>query len=188
VEVILRRTVSRPGDLGVRHPSRAHHQILITIRPRPPSLTRGRACHLPVQSLPGLAITATLRFKSRSTRDHILQSHLRLGSFFVASYDSQGYDEGILFRLCGGGQQNGDPVPGSITGSVSNKTAKNSIESCAAWTKDGPQCKLQARPLVRERPTLETRNFQSKKRKVKSDHGLQSRAQHHDRLADSAVV
>jgi hypothetical protein len=40
--------------------------------------------------------------ESRGIHNHILLSHLRLGSLFVTSYDSQGYGGGILTRLHAG--------------------------------------------------------------------------------------
>jgi hypothetical protein len=89
-----------------------------------PSLTRGMVCNLLVQLLLRLARAVTLGSKSHRTHDHILLSHLRLpqpgrpgpciyipqeqggpaiplgtGFAFVASYDSQGYGEGILTQL-----------------------------------------------------------------------------------------
>jgi hypothetical protein len=80
---------------------------------------RGRICRL--QFLLGLASAVILRSEYRGTRDHILLSQIRdspnledqvpvfisprnrvtwlypqtLGSLFVASYNSQGYDAGI---------------------------------------------------------------------------------------------
>jgi hypothetical protein len=87
-----------------------------------PSLTRGRACNLLL--LPVLVSAVPLGYESRGTQNHILLSHLRLPnlesqvpvfisprnmlaqtysralcSLFVAFYDSQGYDGGILSRL-----------------------------------------------------------------------------------------
>jgi hypothetical protein len=41
--------------------------------------------------------------ESRRTHNHVLLSHLRLGSIFVPSYDSQAYSEGILTHLHTGG-------------------------------------------------------------------------------------
>jgi hypothetical protein len=64
-----------------------------------PSLTRGEICSLSVHLLLGLANAVTIRSKSRRTRDHILLCHLRLGSLFVASYNSRGYGGGILSHL-----------------------------------------------------------------------------------------
>jgi hypothetical protein len=82
-----------------------------------PSLTRGRICKLLVE------FTVVLGSKSRRTYDHILLFRLRLSqsggagphiyihqeqcgtvllagtSLFVASYDSQDYDDGILTHL-----------------------------------------------------------------------------------------
>jgi hypothetical protein len=93
-----------------------------------PSLMRGLVCNLLVKLLLGLGRAVTLESKSLRTHGHILLSHLRLpqpggpGSsiyipqeqggpvippgtvfLFVASYDSQGYDGGILTRLHTGG-------------------------------------------------------------------------------------
>jgi hypothetical protein len=62
-------------------------------------VTRGRVCNLLVQVLLDLASAVTLVSKSRRTRDHISLSHLRLGSLFIASHDSEGYGGGILTRL-----------------------------------------------------------------------------------------
>jgi hypothetical protein len=64
-----------------------------------PSLTRGRVCNLSAQLLLDLASAVTLRRKSRRTQDHLLLPHMTLGSLSVASYDSHGYNEGILARL-----------------------------------------------------------------------------------------
>jgi hypothetical protein len=87
------------------------------------SLTREGVCRL--QLLLILANTVILGFESRGSRDHILLSEIRyspnqegqvpvfisprkrvaqiypqaLGSFFVASYDSQGFGGGIRIRL-----------------------------------------------------------------------------------------
>jgi hypothetical protein len=60
------------------------------------SLTRGLVYNISVPLLLGLASAVTRRSKSRRTYDHVLLSHLRLGSLSVASYDSQGYGGGIL--------------------------------------------------------------------------------------------
>jgi hypothetical protein len=86
------------------------------------SLTRGWACRL--QLLLVLASAVILKSESCGAHDHILLSHIRdfsnledqvpvfisprnrvaqlhpqaLGSLFVASYDSQGYDWGIRYR------------------------------------------------------------------------------------------
>jgi hypothetical protein len=46
----------------------------------------------------GLLQCTSLTVQSRRTHNHILQSHLRLGSLFVAPYHSQGYGRGILTR------------------------------------------------------------------------------------------
>jgi hypothetical protein len=54
-------------------------------------MTRGRVCNLLVQMILGLTSAVTLVSKSRRSCDHILLSHLRLGSLSVASSDSQGH-------------------------------------------------------------------------------------------------
>jgi hypothetical protein len=79
----------------------------------------GWVCNLLIQMLLGLARAVTLGSEYRRTHDHILLSQLRLqvpafisprnrvaqlhqralGSLFVASYDSQGYNRAILTRL-----------------------------------------------------------------------------------------
>jgi hypothetical protein len=89
-------------------------------------MKRGRVCRL--QLLLALASAVILGPKSRETHDHILLSQIRdsqiledqvpvfiyatnsvaqlypqaLGSIFVASYDSQGYDGGIRTLLHAG--------------------------------------------------------------------------------------
>jgi hypothetical protein len=100
VQVILLPTVSHPVCLSVGPSSGGHDQIFITVRHLwsvccgAPSLLRGRICNLLIQ------FAVILRPKAHRTHDHILLSHLRqLGSFFVTSYDSQGYSGGILTCL-----------------------------------------------------------------------------------------
>jgi hypothetical protein len=53
-------------------------------------LMRGQIWNLLVQLLLDLASSVTLGSKSRITCDWMLLSHLRLGSLFVTSYESQG--------------------------------------------------------------------------------------------------
>jgi hypothetical protein len=55
-----------------------------------PSLMRKRIWNVSLQLPFCLASAVTLRSKTRRTLDHILLSHLRLGSLSVASYYSQG--------------------------------------------------------------------------------------------------
>jgi hypothetical protein len=87
----LRPTVSRPVRLGIGPPFGAHDQILsfssfsfdnyFVVLPRVPSLRRGRVCSLQCNRR---------LVRSLTTNNHTLESHLRLCSLFVASYDSQG--------------------------------------------------------------------------------------------------
>jgi hypothetical protein len=126
---MLPPTVSRPVSLSVKHLSVAQDQIFVTVRLLlvcscvAPSLTRERVCLL--QLLLALASTVILGSESHGTHDHILVSQIRdspnlegqipvfisprnrvaqlylhaLGSFFVASYYSQGYGGGIRTHL-----------------------------------------------------------------------------------------
>jgi hypothetical protein len=90
-EFIVRPTVSRPVRLGIGLPFGANDQILslsffflwqlLCSSCRGPSLTRGRVCNLQWNRW---------LIRSLRTNNHTLPSHLRLGSLFVASFDSQG--------------------------------------------------------------------------------------------------
>jgi hypothetical protein len=81
LSLILRPTVSRPVCPGIKHPSGAYDQILITVRHLQVcwcgsfSLTKERICRL--QLLLDLASAVILGSESLGTRDHILLSQIR---------------------------------------------------------------------------------------------------------------
>jgi hypothetical protein len=81
LSLMIRSTVSRPGYLGIKHPSGAYDQISITVRHLRFcwcgvfSLTRGWVC--PSQLLLGLANAVILGSESHRTRGHILLFQIR---------------------------------------------------------------------------------------------------------------
>jgi hypothetical protein len=81
LSLTLRPTFSRPVCLGIKHPSGAYDQILITVRQLQVcwrgalSLTRGRVCSL--QLLLVLVSAVILGSEYRGTRDHNLHSQIR---------------------------------------------------------------------------------------------------------------
>jgi hypothetical protein len=110
VQDTLRRKVSRSVCPGTRPPSGTCDQFLFLsteIIWLPmfyyviSSLTRGWDCNLLVKVLLGLASADTHGSKSRSTWHHMLLSHLRGSTLFIASYDMYGYAGGILTCIWG---------------------------------------------------------------------------------------
>jgi hypothetical protein len=81
LSLMLRRTVSQPACLRIKHPSGAYDQIFVTVRKLrvcwfgDPSLTRGRVCRL--QWLLVLASAVIFGSESHRTRGHILLSQIR---------------------------------------------------------------------------------------------------------------
>jgi hypothetical protein len=100
LEFFLLPTVSRPVSLGIGPPIGTFDQILVALLLfvwqlrysafNASSLTRKRVCSLQCNHSLVRAVTPN---------NYTLPSHLRLGSLFVASYESQGYGGSILSRL-----------------------------------------------------------------------------------------
>jgi hypothetical protein len=85
-----RRNIPEDGSLQFFHFSGKHFKTFTGCSCGAPYLTRGRVRNIYVQIPQGLASAVTLGSKCCRTCDHILLSHLRLSSLFVASYHSQG--------------------------------------------------------------------------------------------------
>jgi hypothetical protein len=98
---------------------------------------RGRVLNFLVEVLLSLASAVTFWSKSRRTRDHILLSDFRLGSLFVASYNSHCYEESILTHkhkgdLCafGGSLYMFSAAPVYISARSAQKNRLNSSSVC----------------------------------------------------------
>jgi hypothetical protein len=107
VKVILWLTISQPVWPCIRPPSGTRDQFFYSLqRKLSTDICVSFNMEQPLwwedgsaQLLVDLASTVTLRSKSCRTLDHIVLSHLRLGSLFIASYNSNCYDGCILTRL-----------------------------------------------------------------------------------------
>jgi hypothetical protein len=98
VELNLRPTVSRPVCLGVRTPFGLMVRFYMFFSLTCTSFLMYGALS---DERTGVYFAVHITHCSESRRSHnnTLLSHLRLGSLFVASYDSQYYGGGILIRL-----------------------------------------------------------------------------------------
>jgi hypothetical protein len=102
LSLILRPTVSRSIYLGIKHPSGAYDQIFNYCQTVAGLLMWGalsdETTGLSFTMLLVLASEVIFGFESRGTRDHILRLRFET-SYFVSSYDSQGYAGGIPTRV-----------------------------------------------------------------------------------------
>jgi hypothetical protein len=96
LSLMLRPTVSRPVFPGIKHPSAAYDQIVITAWElrfcfcKAPSMTRGWACILYVL----LALASAVLGSEALCLETIFYCFRFETSLFVASYDSQGHHGG----------------------------------------------------------------------------------------------